>query len=107
MFDPKDPNGFNQLKAVQPEALEVRVEGMCESCRRSSLLSYILPNTQANPDPSQEYCGYYCIFCKFSAAGERDKRGIRIKPYTRKTDDESNLPKEKTSCRTYCFRRYH
>ena len=53
---------------------DIRDAGNCPCCDHNTLVSYTYDSMGTCPDDKrQQYCGYYCPMCAFSAAGSRQK----------------------------------
>jgi hypothetical protein len=51
-----------------------RPAGKCPCCKEDALISYTIPGYFEDvANPGEEYCGYYCWCCNWSAAGSRAK----------------------------------
>jgi hypothetical protein len=51
-----------------------RPAGKCPCCgEENALISYTIPGYFDTANPGEEYCGYYCWCCEWSAAGSRAK----------------------------------
>ena len=61
-----------RLRAWQPTACFVRLEGKCPACKRSGgYVSYVFEGDEMPTDGNIQTCGYYCRNCDWTAAGSR------------------------------------
>lgn len=67
----------SRLKKLKPNAVDIRPEGRCPSCkRRDVLLSWSTDEWQAAPFRDSdgemvEYCGHWCSACGWDGATRR------------------------------------